>query len=357
MPTDFKHQKLHAVPAQIIKVPDGVILKRGCSEVKISGPSAAEAVQTVLTASSNGGATRSNIRALFARSSGSRVDKLVQQLLDRGFLVGSNGPNDSLTNKESCLDIFFWHFGETASRVVEQLNKVHLTIIGVNYISRQLVTSLLACGHSNFEIFDHLRHRNLRLFSESGTLKDEGWVPLSNYVRRWIDGEMHPLGNCLVVTSDFGGQDGFRQWNKLCLEQGVKFLPVMLKNMTGYVGPLVIPGETACYECLLARQRTYSQEEEAALDTDKCAFESQHVVGFHPSMATLLGDIAAFELTRFYVGVPPGRKVGKLLEINLLASAMTERPVLKVPRCVACSPLRDKACINLKKMVFNEKVS
>jgi molybdopterin-synthase adenylyltransferase len=124
--------------------------------------------------------------------------------------------------------------------------------------------------------------------------------------------------------------------------------------MTGLVGPLVIPGETACYECFLFRQCSNSPEEDFEPIIEAFAFEGQRFVGFHPSMASILGDIAAFEITRFYLSALPNQKVGRLLEVNLLAAGMTARNVLKVPRCAACSPLHQQSSINMMKILFGE---
>ena len=347
-----KRGKLKALPVQIVEIPGGVVLKRGCTEVTLAGSGTAEAVRMVLNATGTGASVRA-IRQLFALSSGRDVKELVKNLVERNLLVPSESADSTVNEQESNVDIFFWHFGETARHAIERLNQVRLQIIGVNFISRQLAVSLAACGHRNVEVIDHPQHRNLRLFDGAGELKKEEWPTTLNRPRSWNGGKVD-VRDCLVATSDFGGQQALRRWNKLCIDRRVHFMPVLLKNMIGYVGPLVIPGETACYECFTARQTSHAIETETEHITDKVAFDGQGVVGFHPTMASILGDIAAFELTRFYAEVMPGRKVGRLLEVNLLAGGITERTVLKVPRCAACSPLQTHARTNLTKSVFEE---
>ena len=75
------------------------------------------------------------------------------------------------------------------------------------------------------------------------------------------------------------------------------------------------------------------------------AFDTQTVVGFHPSMASILGNIAAMELTKFYSQAMPLWNVGKLIEVNLLATRMIPRKVLKLPRCPVCGPLQTHSAI------------
>jgi hypothetical protein len=172
---NLKHQKLLSLPVQIIAISNGVILKRGCTEVRITGPDAGQAVKMILDAARTGSASLADIRRLFAPSSGRRVEQLTRKLLERRMLVPRSSHGTSVNGRENYADIFFWHFGKTADRVIKELNKVHLAVIGVNYVSRQLSAGLNGCGYSNFVVFDHPQHRNLWFFDKTGSLKNEQW--------------------------------------------------------------------------------------------------------------------------------------------------------------------------------------
>ena len=56
-------------------------------------------------------------------------------------------------------------------------------------------------------------------------------------------------------------------------------------------------------------------------------------------MASILADIAAVEIVKYFTGLPQMR-AGHLIEVNLLAGKMDSAKVLKVPRCAVCSPVR-----------------
>ena len=56
-------------------------------------------------------------------------------------------------------------------------------------------------------------------------------------------------------------------------------------------------------------------------------------------MASIIGNIAAFELIKYYSEALPFIKVGSLIEVNLLATELKTRKVLKIPRCPTCSSL------------------
>jgi hypothetical protein len=68
-------------------------------------------------------------------------------------------------------------------------------------------------------------------------------------------------------------------------------------------------------------------------------------------MASILGNIAAFELIKLYSGALPRSKVGTLIEVNLLGTKLTSRKVLKVPRCIICSQLNSRSFTALQKSV------
>src|SRR6266487_2331324 len=154
--------KLQAPAVQVIEIADGVILKRGCTEFKIAGAGAAEAVKKILAVAGNDGATREEILELFDPDAGPIIERLSEQLLVRRLLVPCE-EEVSPEAHESNLDIFYWHFGEQTTRVTERLNKRSLVILGVNYISRQLAASLAASNVENVRVLDHPRLRNLRL--------------------------------------------------------------------------------------------------------------------------------------------------------------------------------------------------
>lgn len=347
-------RRLKALRVQLIETRDGVILKRGRAEVKIGGDRAAEVVQVVLTTAAKG-ATRDEIGDQFVVPDRPAVDGLVRELEARRILVSADDQEPAPAAEESSLDLFYWSFGRRAEEVAERLRGRRITIIGVNGISRQLAASLRASGTDNVEVVNYPFLANLRMFDDHGEIDDDQWpsslVPPRDY-DVWAQ-ELDPeeLG-CLIATSDFGGSQMMRQWNVFCVKHRCHFLPVVLQDLIGYVGPLVIPGETSCFECLRARENSHLNDPEARRAAEAVAFEGQAVTGFHPSMASILGDIAALELSKLYGGWLSTRMVGALIEVNLIATEMTLHKVLKVPRCTVCSALNTRASTRLDRDTF-----
>ncbi len=340
--------KLVALPVQLVDIPDGILLKRGSTEFQVVGDRAAEVVQVVLAASQNGEATAEEIEALFAGCDRPAVNALIQQLRERNILVDQVNRRPS-ADTETPTDIFYWHFGRHSTEVNDRLNSRRIAILGVNWISHQLLAALNRSGVSNVIVVDVILLRNLQLFDENGDLKVGSWQDPDKTIEhcpnwRQMAGSQPP--DCIVATSDIGGQYLLREWNVFCLERHITFLPVVLQDLIGYIGPLVIPGHTACLECLRARQNAALIDPPARRAAEGKAFEGQAITGFLPSMASILGDIAAVELIKFYSGILQ-LNIGSLVEVNMLTSVMTPRKVLRVPRCTACSSLNRISALEL----------
>lgn len=346
MEFDLPEETYRALPAQVIEVEGGVLLKRGRMEVRVSGEGAAEAARLVLEAAQPG-ATREELLAAFAGPDRASAEALVEHLISRRLLVAGDAGLEAGT--ESRLDVFYWHFGLRERQVRQELAGRRFLVVGVNRISRRLVRALRESGADSIRVADYPLLRNLELFDDD-TLAAEAWPPDPGLpvepVRgpAWVDPGSF---DCLVAASDFGGLQLMREWNDLCVMHGLVFLPVVLQDLIGYVGPIVIPGETACFECLRRRQNAHLTDYKSRRAAEAAAFEGQALTGYLPSMASVLGDVAAVELTKLFgIGLPRAR-VGTLIEVNLLGSEMRARTVLKVPRCPVCSPLAERAPASL----------
>ncbi|MBA3754533.1 MAG: TOMM precursor leader peptide-binding protein [Nitrospira sp.] len=340
---------MKSLPVQLLDLPGGVLVKRGCTEFKISGGEARIVLETILAAAAGDGASSEEICERFPLYARGIAEKLVEQLISRRILIDYDPPESMKNEIEDSIDIFYWQFGKQTQSTVNKLNTHRLAILGVTTIARQLVTALSALKLNSFEVIDYPLLRNLRLFDANGIIATDHWpsslkAPLD--YEKWLeDVQAFPV-DCIIATSDFGYTPTLIEWNRFCVERNCHFMPVVLHHMIGYVGPLVIPGETACFDCLQMRQNAHMQAPLLQRASEQGAFEGQIVTGFHPSMVSILSDITAFELSRFYGGVIPNSQVGTLIEVNLLNTQMKTRKVLKVPRCHACSPLNKRPSVS-----------
>lgn len=342
--------KLKALPCQLISIGNGVLLKRGCTEFRIVGERAAEIVRIVLETTANGGGTKEDICKRFAAHQRPAVEQLIKQLFVRRVLMPADGLAFPDEGQENSLGIFYWHFGEQTKQISRRLESRRIAVLGINEISRQLISSFVGSDVRDFDVVDDPELRNLRMFDETGGVKRQRWQFKSpRQLEEWKSQANPQPGSCLIATSDFGDQQRMRAWNEFCIKRRIHFLPIVLRNVVGYIGPFVIPGETACFECLRARQNANLRDPDAQRVAEAEAFKGQRIVGFHPSMASVLGDLAAIELIKFHSGALPRTPAGTLIEVNLLATELTARKVLKIPRCPVCSPLNARSSATTEK--------
>ena len=349
---------LRALPVQIIEWEKNVILKRGCTEIRITGDDAIEAVRHVLAfAGRQSGASLAEICGHLPMSKRMAVEQLVEHLVARRVLVPVHSNNGSTETKENHQDIFYWHFATSATDVAHRLNSRQLAVLGRNRVALHFCNALRQSGWSNFSRVDDPRLRSLTLPDSSCSVsgrQEDNELPSFEDVTDWTGRvDTREIGT-IIAASDFGDSLALREWNRFAIERGCHFVPVSLNNMVGYFGPVTVPGETACYECLTLRQNSQMQDPTVQRAFEEIGFEGQHVTGFHESMAVILGQIAAFELVKAYSGVLPARNIGTLIEVNLLATQIVSRKVLKIPRCPVCTPV-NRPSVSVTKPICDSK--
>ncbi|WP_299749359.1 TOMM precursor leader peptide-binding protein [uncultured Tateyamaria sp.] len=341
MPDPSDSAAYRSLPAQIIEIDGGVIVVRGCTEIKVMGDGAIDAVRHVWSHAAEVPASIAEIAAAAAEPDREGITQLARKLIERRILVSADdaGAADA-PQRETSMDIFLWHFGLTEAEAASRIDEKQIAVIGVNAISRRLCESLQAAGIANLTVVDFALLRNQRLFGSSDAPDLTAWPdtgPGPIAYREWLD-DNDPKGlDCLIVTSDFGAASVLRDWNAFCVENRIGMLPVMLRKLMGYIGPMVIPGETACYHCLQSRENSHIDDFDMVRKSETHAPQLQGLSGFFPSMGSILGDLAAMELFKFYTGAIPSRAAGSLVEVNLLGPSLASRRVLRVPRCPTCA--------------------
>lgn len=350
-------QRYRLLPIQVVTTSNGLVLRRGVERFRISGDGAQEVLEQVLQAASREqGATIEELCTQVSGLEEADIRNIVDQLVLRRFLVeigNDEFPDWPQPNEESSSDVFYWQYGVSPRRMVDEFRNIRMAIVGVNHISQRLVSSFQQCGFDNFCVIDHPMLRNLRLFDNTGSLNDESWAsgsPSPTDFDDWVKSD--PLVDCLVVASDFGGMGTLREWNDFAVRSDINFFPVILQDGIGMVGPLVIPHETACYECLWARQNSHLIDPERQRAAEDVSFYGQLVNGYLQPMASILAEITAMELVRAYSKSMKESSPGRLVEVDLTEPSLQTRKVLKVPRCPVCGPLTTQASRTVDQNVF-----
>lgn len=327
-------------PFQIVQANGSVLLRRGVVRVALEGEGVADAIAKLQEFATDEARSRSEIMALFPAPLAETVDALIRHLLDRDLALLEGEGHRAPRVGEDGEDIFFWHVGKSR-RDITRLTSRRVMLVGVNTLSLALRDRLLEFGAWDIELVDDVPLRNHELSERPGDLP-----PATSAAE--ASGKIGSA-SLAVACAEFGGQALLQPWNSLAVEHNVAFFPVVVEDLVAYLGPLVIPGETACLACLTSRQNSNlvgAAQERRAMEL--FAGASQRFAASHPAIQAITANVAAFELLRFASGMFP-RRIGKLVEFNLVSSAMISQRVLRAPRCPTCSSLRKIGRLGIEK--------
>ena len=258
---------------------------------------------------------------------------LVERLREARLLV----PGPANARGERRDDVFYWNHGTTSAATVANLERVNLAIFGINHVALPLLGNLRSCGFRSLTLVDHPALRNLDFFDESQELRPEIAGAMSVRPRPFDDWQARDRrADCHIACSDFGGLSLMRDWNRACVAANTLFYPIVLEDEVAHLGPMVVPGEGPCFECLCLRRDAVADPDRGRA-TEAHAFFGRVVSGYLQPMARVAADIGAIELLKYFGGTLPGGVAGRLIEADLMAPALRTRTVLKVPRCPVCA--------------------
>lgn len=275
---------------------DTLVLKRGGAEVVVNGEGIQELVAFLIEQFRYPKQVE-QVVDLFPGPDRSTVRSLCDHLAKRKLLV----PDDVVcqSNEEDFRDVFYWNVGANP-RIAREKLAARIAIVGINPLTSHLVDVLRATGFSNLECYDDVALRG----------KSESCTP-SATVQNQL-GQVSPatalddlLGDtaCVVATCDFGGVHLLRAWNRKCVERGTWFLPVYISDLTGVIGPFVVPVETACFECLRLRENSNCADGGLSRGVETALTAGFHS-GYHPGSLGATAGLAASELTKAFLLEP-----------------------------------------------------
>jgi bacteriocin biosynthesis cyclodehydratase domain-containing protein len=135
----------------------------------------------------------------------------------------------------------------------------------------------------------------------------------------------------LVACTDAPTRSYLSRLNAAALAKGQPWLRVAAHGSLAWLGPLVLPGETACFECLQARERANACGQGEPPD-----FEFGAVGAFVPQVETVAAQAAA-EAVRFLGGHQAPATIGHVYELSATSPRSEGHVILRDPDCAACA--------------------
>jgi bacteriocin biosynthesis cyclodehydratase domain-containing protein len=132
--------------------------------------------------------------------------------------------------------------------------------------------------------------------------------------------------------------------NRVALALEIPWLPAVLDGPFLLLGPLVVPRQSPCFECLEMRV-TMNLRESASYQRYAQALVERRVLAgelpFAPALIHLLAAHAALEVINYCL-TGASFTIGKLLALHLPTMEFVFNEVLRSPSCQACGPTRGR---------------
>lgn len=131
--------------------------------------------------------------------------------------------------------------------------------------------------------------------------------------------------------------------NELLLHVGIPWVAGWLEGTNAIVTHVMVPGENACFECLLRRQRGNYASLDQDLAYEQLLRDGRPKIPLHaqestPGIDGILAGLLTMRAVAYMAGWRPGPPLPKLLEFSTLQLESRSHPVLRLPYCPACGP-------------------
>jgi len=167
---------------------------------------------------------------------------------------------------------------------------------------------------------------------------DLAWLDISQAVAE--DGD----DVCLYIAcSDYEGHVTFRERNRSAVADRTPILFTSISETYVRIGPFVMPGETACFECFHHRMRANLafREEFDSFVAYAAALEGSGVESHAQLYARLASVLVCAQVANFLFGSLHHCAFDKIMELCPVSGEMTLNRLLKLPRCPVCGGAED----------------
>jgi thiazole/oxazole-forming peptide maturase SagC family component len=176
------------------------------------------------------------------------------------------------------------------------------------------------------------------------TGRDTAWLTDSLRFHETVERFRDWSGAVVVAVSRTVDPLAMRALNRICLELEVPWLHATVDGPFVFVGPIVLPGRTACYECLETRVMMNLRSSESYVRY-KSALANREIrfgrIPLEPVLRSLLVSHTVLELVNFVL-TGTARTVGKVLAVYLPTMEFSYNAVLRLPGCTACGAVLER---------------
>ncbi|MFN2397760.1 MAG: TOMM precursor leader peptide-binding protein [Gemmatimonadaceae bacterium] len=274
---------------------------------------------------------------------------LLGELEQLGIIEFADGILSSAEEMQhQTLAAFFRHWGPDPQRMCFTVAKAHVAIVGMNDWSAVACEGLVRSGVGRLTVLDVTGKRRLRNRSMtaarlvSGLRRFRSSTTLSRGIVRMENGVLSDSFDdvtLLLVTANADELQLLDAAARMAEARQFRYMVAHLEGLSAILGPVVIPGETACWECLrhrrLANEGSFGESAalQAALMSGETAMRQSLTP---PGAASFLGGLIALEAIKVISDYAPSQLVGRQLEFNLVTYDAKMHGLVRLPWCTVC---------------------
>jgi ribosomal protein S12 methylthiotransferase accessory factor len=207
--------------------------------------------------------------------------------------------------------------GFLADRLIMTLKKMNVKFNQIKSLGRLLKPTKKTAGKSIAE--------NKKVISETSSLS------ISPSFRPIFD-----KSDLIIVVEDYQNIALFDFVNKICFEKKKSWIRMSFDDDVGYLGPLVVPGRTSCFNCCELRLVTNSPNYEYELWRNKDAIPKTKLQ-VPEIFADILSAICTREILRYLSGNEEPETIDNLIVFDTHVLNYTKHKVLRHPNCIYCN--------------------
>lgn len=268
------------------------------------------------------------------------VDKLLQQLLDASLLEdaeASHLPPEQEQQHASAIAFFSRYTSEGGGAFQARLRASRVAVLGEGELADCVQRQLLDAGVGTL-----IRWSSTAATSDADGASHQRGLDAGRVCSRPLDAEAlrsaEPTADfpqLFVVCQDIDDTDLLEAMDVCSKKREVPWLLIRsIESTTGWVGPLFIPRDTACYLSLDARLRgnlPYFSAQEAFYRHRKEARGIAAAYGGLRAFADLMASVATIETIKYLSGFSSPTLAGRFLTFNFLTWDVEMHEVLRVP--------------------------
>ena len=348
-----------------------VLLKSDTLEIRLEGKSASFFVEQVLPLL-NGQNSLSKIVASLPQLSAGDLKYYLDDLVNAHVLRLAPVPLQPASPAEQILSPMLMMLdqqGMPAAKALEKLGKTRIAIFGLEGHGAQLAALLARTGIGTLVLVDPFQYQMANLALNPLLGQDAVGKPRQNALRAALEAQgsiaqiqtgpeseevtsqgvaaLAPECNLLVDCFDKGFSSIHHSINQASLTSGIPAIYSEAQSHIGFVGPLVLPGQTACYMCYRMRNIACADDFNQAMSYEEYLIRQKspalHQRGVFPALLPYLASLLAIEILKNQLSLVVPTLASKVLEFDAFTLQTTTHHIIRDPDCPVCGVKKKSA--------------